>query len=67
MDEKKNPRFPIWTTWIIAATMIIQLLSAAEYYHMWRTLHDSFELQKTVLQYQVECLEVVTQSFEMVQ
>lgn len=62
MDEKKNPRLPIWTTWIITATMIIQLLTAVEYYHMWQTLHDSAVLQKEVLRYQVECLEAVTKS-----
>lgn len=45
MDDKKNPH--PWRAWIITATMVIQLLTAFEYYNMYRNLHEFALLQKT--------------------
>ena len=42
-SEKKNPSQ--WKEWIITATIIIQLLTALDYFHMYRALHDQALLQ----------------------
>ena len=62
MEEKKNPRS--WGTWIITITMVIQMLTAFEYYNRYRELHDLALLQRTALQLQIESLEAVNQSLE---
>lgn len=64
MDDKKYPHFPDWRTWIMTVTLIIQLLTVVEYYHLWTALHDSASLQKLVLQVQLECLENLNQELE---
>ncbi|MCI8534849.1 MAG: hypothetical protein HFG68_04665 [Hungatella sp.] len=56
-NKKDNPYFSNWRIWIVTATMIIQLLTALEYYHLRRELQDSVAFQKTALQLQIECME----------
>lgn len=63
MEEKKNP-YPDWRTWIITATMVIQLLNSVQYYQAWNQLQDSTELQSQVLQYQVESLKAINQALD---
>ncbi len=48
----------------MTVTLIIQLLTVVEYYHLWMDLHDSASLQKLVLQVQLECLENLNQELE---
>ena len=60
MDDKKNPH--PWRAWIITATMVIQLLTAFEYYNMYRNLHEFALLQKTALEYQIEAMKAVNQN-----
>lgn len=64
-SEKKNPSQ--WKEWIITATIIIQLLTALDYFHMYRALHDQALLQKTALQYQIEVLKAVNQGLDQLQ
>lgn len=65
MDEKKNPH-SLWV-WVVCATTVIQLLTAVEYYNMYRSLHDQVLLQKTCLEYQVESLKAVNQSLTLLE
>ena len=63
-DKKHNPYFQDWRVWIVTATMIIQLLTAIEYYHLRRELQDSAVLQQTALQLQIEYMKNFGQVLE---
>lgn len=64
MEEQKNPHSYHWRMWIITATMIIQLLTAAEYYCAWKMIQNSADLQNQALQYQVECMKNLNRVIE---
>ena len=63
VEEKEKPHSD-WRTWIITATMVIQLLNSIQYYQAWNQLQDSTELQSQVLQYQVESLKAINQGLD---
>ena len=62
VEEKKNTYS--WRVCIITATMILQLLTAAEYYNMYREFHDQIVMQTATLELQVKVLETVNQSLQ---
>ena len=62
MEENKNTYS--WRACIITATMIFQLLTAVEYYNMYREFHDQVVMQTTILELQVKALETVNQSLQ---
>lgn len=63
INKQQNPH-PDWKMWIVIATIIIQLLNSIQYYQAWNQLQDSAELQKQVLQHQIESLEAINRALE---
>lgn len=63
INKQQNPH-PDWRMWIVTATIIIQLLNSIQYYQAWNQIQDSAELQKQVLQHQIESLKAINQALE---